>query len=151
MVDLVNLGEEFAARAHAQTQMVRQVALKFVTKLFYNKFQLNKTLITYQQIRFVITLRFGTVHHVPMIADQHSLLEQSGIRAGIIKLPTRCIAHVVDLTFSFDVRIISRASSHAGKLSLGNILVRYTRLYLIFSLVLSLQKKRKLQIYSTNL
>lgn len=57
----------------------------------------NSTRITYQQICCVVALRFGAVDHVPMVADQHPLLEQRSVGTSVAKLPSQSVTHVVDL------------------------------------------------------
>lgn len=55
------------------------------------------TLHTYKQIRVVVALRARTVHHVPVVADEHALLEQRRVRTRVAKLPSETVAHVINL------------------------------------------------------
>lgn len=54
-------------------------------------------ILTNQQIRIIVALRFGAVNHIPMIADQHSLLEQRRVRTRIAELSAKSVTHMIDL------------------------------------------------------
>ena len=53
-----------------------------------------------QQIGVVVALSFRAIDHVPMVADEHPLLEQGGVRAGVAKLPSQAVTHVIHLNES---------------------------------------------------
>lgn len=55
------------------------------------------TFDTNQQVGRVVAFRLRAVDHVPVVTDEHPLLEQGRIWASIAKLPSQPIAHVVNL------------------------------------------------------
>lgn len=73
---------------------------------------------TDQQVRGIISLGFRAVYHVPMVTDQHALLEECRIRTCVTELTTETVAHVVQLASRVHVSVIARWTSHAGEVCL---------------------------------
>jgi hypothetical protein len=77
--------------------------------------------LTNQQVRSVVALRSRTIHHVPVIAHQHPLLEQRCVRAGVAELPAQTVAHVVHLTAGVHVGIVAGTATLTGELGARHI------------------------------
>ncbi|KAJ8952667.1 hypothetical protein NQ318_020982, partial [Aromia moschata] len=52
---------------------------------------------TDQQVSVVVVLRPTTVHHVPVIANQHPLLEERRVWTRVTELPSEPVAHMIQL------------------------------------------------------
>lgn len=64
------------------------------------------------------------VDHVPMITNQHSLLEKCRVGACITELPSLFVAHVINLAVSFRICIVAAASATTRKARFRNHICR---------------------------
>lgn len=69
--------------------------------------------LTNETVESIVWFSFWTIHHVPMIANQHSLLKESRIRTKIIVLSSLLITHMINLTISLNICVIACRSSTA--------------------------------------
>lgn len=58
---------------------------------------MNYQFLTNKQVGIVVLLSIGAVDHVPVVADQHPLLEQCRVGARVAELPPHAVTHVVHL------------------------------------------------------
>ena len=79
---------------------------------------------TDQQVCRIVAFRLGAVDHVPVVTDEHTLLEQCRIGTGVAELPPEPVAHVVDLAARFNVRIVAGRPASTGKACPGSKLER---------------------------